>query len=226
MNFALILDIILLVVLALVVCLYAKKGFVAGLLQFIGNILSLVGALVLSRRVAPMLFDRFLRSSFVERLEETIAQEGTVELAGLLERFAGFLPESLQQKILQSADNLIGAARPDLAQAIVTEVVEPLLTPIITVVLFFVAFGLCRFIVGFLVAVLTNLNKIPLVGGVNRLLGVGMGLLAGLVDLYILLCALWAVMVITGGNLPFLNEQVLAGSRLYAVFRPLNPFLL
>lgn len=226
MDLALILDIILLAILVLVVWLYAKKGFVAGLLQFVGSILSLLGALLLSRKVAPMLFDRFLRSSFVERMEETIAREGTVDLAGLLDQFAGFLPDQLQQKILQSADSLIGAARPDLAQAVVTEVIEPLLTPIITVVLFFVAFGLCRFLVSFLVAVLTNLNKIPLVGGVNKLLGVGMGLLAGLVDLYILLCALWAVMVITGGNLPFLNEEVLAGSRLYAVFRPLNPFLL
>lgn len=226
MNNALILDGVLLVILAMVVWWYARRGFMAGLMQFVGNIASLLGALFLSQKVAPLLFERFLRGGFITRMEEAIARDGTVDVAALLEQFAGFLPEQVQQKIIQSADELLSAASPNLAQNLVAEVVEPLLTPIIAIVVFFVAFALCRFVVGFLVAVLTNMNKIPLVGGVNRLLGIGMGLLAGLVDLYILLCAVWAVMVITGGNLPFLNEQVLAGSRIYSVFAPLNPFLL
>lgn len=226
MNASLILDGILLIVLALIVWGYARRGFMAGLLQFVGNIASLLGALFLSQKVAPLLFEHFLRGSFITRMEETIARDGTVDIASLLEQFAGFLPEQVQQKLVQSAGELLSAASPDLAQNLVTEVVEPLLTPIIAIVVFFVAFALCRFVVGFLVAVLTNFNKIPLVGGVNRLLGVGMGFLAGLVDLYILLCALWAVMVITGGNLAFLNEQILGDSLLYAVFAPLNPFLM
>lgn len=225
MDYALILDLVLLAVLVAAVCFYARRGFVAGLVQFVGNLASLLGALFLSRTVAPMLFDRFLRGNFIEQMEHAIAEGGTVDLAELLERFAGFLPDAVQQSIVNSANNLLGAASPDLAQRLVAEVIEPLLTPIIAIVIFFVAFALCRFLVGLLTAVLTNLNKLPLVGGVNRLMGVAMGLLAGLVDLYILLCAVWAVMVITGGNLPFLNEQVLAQSHLYGLFSQWNPFV-
>ena len=38
------------------------------------------------------------------------------------------------------------------------------------------------------------------------------------------LCIIWAVVVITGGSLPGLNDQALAGSRLYTFFSAYNPF--
>ena len=51
-----------------------------------------------------------------------------------------------------------------------------------------------------------------------------MGLLAGVVDLYLVLCAVWAVIVITGGSIEFLNDQALAGSITYSLFGRFNPF--
>ena len=61
-------------------------------------------------------------------------------------------------------------------------------------------------------------------GGVNRMLGFAMGLLAGTVDLYLVLCAVWAVIVITGGSISFLNDTALSGSVAYGIFGRLNPF--
>ena len=72
---------------------------------------------------------------------------------------------------------------------------------------------------------LTNLNQIPVVGHVNRFLGLVMGVLVGGVDLYIVLCAVWALMIITDNNLWFLNESVLATSAVYNVFSGINPFV-
>ena len=112
----------------------------------------------------------------------------------------------------------------NLAVRLVEEVIAPLLTPIIAIVLFFVAFALCKLLVSLLVAVLTNVNRIPVMGSVNRFFGFLMGLMAGLVDLYLVLCAVWAVIVITGGSLGFLNDQALAGSIAYSVFGRFNPF--
>ena len=86
------------------------------------------------------------------------------------------------------------------------------------------AFALCRLLVGLLVAVLTNVNRIPVMGSVNRFFGFLMGLLAGVVDLYLVLCAVWAVIVITGGSIGFLNDQALAGSITYSLFGRFNPF--
>ena len=49
-------------------------------------------------------------------------------------------------------------------------------------------------------------------------------LVAGLINALMVLCIIWAVVVITGGSLPGLNDQALAGSRLYTFFSAYNPF--
>ena len=68
------------------------------------------------------------------------------------------------------------------------------------------------------------MNRVPLVGSGNRGLGAVIGLVAGLINALMVLCIIWAVVVITGGSLPGLNDQALAGSRLYTFFSAYNPF--
>ena len=92
-------------------------------------------------------------------------------------------------------------------------------------VVFFATFVLCRVVIAFLVTVLTNINKIPLLGGVNRILGVCIGVVAGFINVLLILCLLWAVVVITNGNLPFANDSSLSGSCFYSFFSAYNPFL-
>ena len=40
-----------------------------------------------------------------------------------------------------------------------------------------------------------------------------------------MLCVLWALIVITGGNLTMLNDTVMSSSLYYKVFNVFNPFL-
>ena len=51
------------------------------------------------------------------------------------------------------------------------------------------------------------------------------GALASLVDIYLVLCVVWALIVITGGNLTMLNDTVMSGSLYYKVFNVFNPFV-
>ena len=224
MNAAIVFDLVMLALLLVVAFAYARRGFAAGLVQFVGNLASLIGALVLSQRASPVLFEEFFQTGFVTSIQNTISAEGTVNIQATIEKYAGFLPESIKESLTASAAGLLGSSAPDLAAKLVDEVIAPLLTPIIAIVLFFVAFALCRLLVSLLVAVLTNVNRIPLMGSVNRFFGFLMGLLAGVVDLYLVLCAVWAVIVITGGSIEFLNDQALAGSIAYSAFGRFNPF--
>lgn len=224
MNAAIVFDLVMLALLLVVGFAYARRGFAAGLVQFVGNLASLIGALVLSQEASPLLFEQFFQSGFVTSIQNTISAEGTVNIQSTIEKYAGFLPESIKESLTASAAGLLDSGAPDLAVKLVDEVIAPLLTPIIAIVLFFVAFALCKLLVSLLVAVLTNVNRIPLMGSVNRFFGFLMGLLAGTVDLYLVLCAVWAVIVITGGSIEFLNDQALAGSIAYSVFGKFNPF--
>ncbi len=224
MNAAIVFDLVMLALLLVVAFAYARRGFAAGLVQFVGNLASLIGALVLSHQASPLLFEKFFQNGFVTSIQNTLTAEGTVNIQSTIEKYAGFLPESIKESLTASAAGLLDSGAPDLAVKLVDEVIAPLLTPIIAIVLFFVAFALCRLLVGLLVAVLTNVNRIPVMGSVNRFFGFLMGLLAGVVDLYLVLCAVWAVIVITGGSIGFLNDQALAGSITYSLFGRFNPF--
>ena len=224
MNAAIVFDLVMLALLLVVTFAYARRGFAAGLVQFVGNLASLIGALVLSHQASPLLFEKFFQNGFVTSIQNTLTAEGTVNIQSTIEKYAGFLPESIKESLTASAAGLLDSGAPDLAAKLVDEVIAPLLTPIIAIVLFFVAFALCRLLVGLLVAVLTNVNRIPVMGSVNRFFGFLMGLLAGVVDLYLVLCAVWAVIVITGGSIGFLNDQALAGSITYSLFGCFNPF--
>lgn len=217
-------DLILLAILLLVAMRYAGKGFAAALVQFAGNLASLLGASIFSQNIAPVLFTNFFENNFTTSIEKTLADGGQLQLDQLVEKYAGFLPVEIQKSIAQSAGGVLTGNAPELAEQVVNQVIAPLLTPIIAIVVFFVAFALCKVIVGFVVAVLTNFNRIPILGSVNKLLGFAMGLLAGVVDLYLILCAVWAIIVVTGGSIPWLNQQVLGESIGFSLFGQFNPF--
>ena len=225
MTIANIFDILLLVLLAVVTLRYMQKGFLAGLIQFLGNLLGLVGAALLSPRVADWIFATFFKGGLTTQIQTTISQQGTVDLAALVDKYAGFLPDAMEQSLVQSATDLMNSGAPDLAHSLVTELIQPLVTPLITVVVFFVCFAVCKMLVSFLAAVLTNLNRVPLVGGVNQFFGFFMGLLAGAMDVFLVVCGVWAVVVITGNNLSWLNQTVLQDSLAFSLFSSFNPFL-
>ena len=222
-------DIICTVVWLLLAVRYARKGFLASVVQLAGSLLSLTGARAFSGWAAGQVFQNFFAGSFRDQIAASITAGGVVDLSGIAQRYAGFLPESFRASIVEACERSISAVLSDnavvLADVIVQKVLAPLLTPVISLVLFFVAFALLRMLVSLLVTVLGLVNKLPVIGTVNRGLGYTVGALASLVDIYLVLCVVWAIIVITGGNLTVLNDTVMSSSLYYKAFNLFNPFL-
>ena len=222
-------DIVCTVVWLLLAVRYARKGFLAASVQLGGNVFSLVGARVFSGWAAAEVFQRFLAGSFRAQIAESISAGGVVDLTGIADKYAGFLPESFRASIVETCERSISAVLSDnavvLADAIVEKVLQPLLTPVIMLVLFFVFYALLRLLVSMLVTVLGLVNKLPVVGTVNRGLGWLVGGGTALMDIYLVLCVVWGLVVITGGSLSVLNDTVMSGSLYYKVFNLFNPFL-
>ena len=139
-------DIVCTVVWLLLAVRYARKGFLASSVQLGGNVFSLVGARVFSGWAAAEVFQRFLAGSFRTQIAESISAGGVVDLTGIADKYAGFLPESFRASIVETCERSISAVLSDnavvLADAIVQKVLAPLLTPVISIVLFFVVFAL------------------------------------------------------------------------------------
>ena len=222
-------DIVCTVVWLLLAVRYARKGFLASSVQLGGNVFSLVGARVFSGWAAAEVFQRFLAGSFRTQIAESISAGGVVDLTGIADKYAGFLPESFRASIVAACERSINAVLADnavvLADTIVEKVLQPLLTPVIMLVLFFVFYAVLRLLVSMLVTVLGLVNKLPVIGTVNRGLGWLTGGMTALLDLYLVLCVVWGLVVITGGNLNVLNDTVMHSSLYYKAFNVFNPFL-
>ena len=208
---------------------YARKGLLAALVQLGGNLFSFVGAQRLAAWGSGELFDRFFAGSFRERIAAGLAAGGAADLTQIAERYAGFLPEELRRQAVQACEQALAGLLTDnvlvMADTIVQDVIRPLLTPVFSVVLFFLCFAALRMVISLLVTVLGLVNRLPVLGAVNRFFGVAAGLAAGLADVFLLLCVVWALVVITGGNLPCLNGTALGESYYYQIFSQINPFL-
>ena len=208
---------------------YARKGFLSSIVQLVGNGLSLLGAHQLSAACAGWVFENLLAGGFRTQIAASLSAGGVVDLTAIAEKYAGFLPAGFRASIVAACERSIDAVLADnavvLADSIVEKVLQPLLTPVITLVLFFLLYALLRMLVSLIVTVMGLVNKLPVIGTVNRGLGWLVGAGTAMLDIYLVLCVVWAIIVITGGNLTVLNDTVMSSSLYYKAFNLFNPFL-
>lgn len=224
MQTAIILDIILIGVIVTAAIVFMRKGFIAGIVNFVGTLAALIASMTVSNKVAPILFEKFFQSGLVSKVTRMIEEQGTYYLEELVEGVASFLPIEYVQNVLKDALASINSESATLAQDIVASAFAPLFVPIISIILFFILYAVLKIIIVQISKALVNINKIPLVGTVNQVLGLGSGALCGILQVTVILFALWGITIISNNGLPFFNTSVLQGSFMYSTFLKINPF--
>lgn len=225
---ALILDLALLAVVIVTVIVAANRGFLATLVRLCGTALALFASWIAASRLSTAVFENFFRNGLVEKTAKMISEGGQTSIQSIIDKLAAFLPDSLVQSILGGTDklqNLVDSNAPDVASQVVEQVIAPLFLPIISVVVFFVTFAITGVLLNFVISALTRVNDVPVLGGMNRLLGALAGLVLGVAYVLLLLCAVWAIVIVTGDGLTYFNTTTLEASRFYQFFFQYNPFL-
>lgn len=195
-----------------------RKGFLAGLTEVIGSVLGIGVAIWASRKLAVPLYAQFLSGSVSEKVESAVTQSGG-DLAAAVQGM-DFLPDTVRAALATLLENA-GDALP----AQITEALEPILLPFVQVVLFVVLCMVVRWVFRLLVSLLRQVNGVPLVGSLNRLLGLPLGLVVGALDCWLLALMLWFGASVTAGSLEFLTPAILRQSVGYSIFGAYNPFL-
>lgn len=195
-----------------------QKGFLAGLAELIGAVFGVGVAVWGSRTLAPGIYEKFLSGTVTEKVETAVAQSGG-DIAAAVQGL-DFLPDSLRTTLTE----VIQTAGGQLPEK-VTSLLEPVILPLVQVVLFVLLCVVVRWAFGLLIAVLRGINGVPLVGGVNQVLGLVLGLCTGALDCWLLALVLWFAASVTAGSLDWLNTAVLQRSIGYSFFGAFNPFL-
>lgn len=125
-----------------------RRGFVSSFIHLLGVAASCIVAALTAGKAAAWLYDGYL----AERVEQSVSDS----LREKLEAFAGLLDR------IDPTDTISAAAG---------DAVRTMAVSLLTMVAFLIIFLLAMLIVRALVRLTRSVNRVPVVGGINRLLG-------------------------------------------------------
>ena len=125
-----------------------RRGFVSSFIHLLGVAASCIVAALTAGKAAAWLYDGYL----AERVEQSVSDS----LREKLEAFAGLLDR------IDPTDTISAAAG---------DAVRTMAVSLLTMVAFLIIFLLAMLIVRALVKLTRSVNRVPVVGGINRLLG-------------------------------------------------------
>lgn len=210
-------DILFIVVLMLAASTGWRRGFVSSLMLLVGSVAGILGGVWVSRAIGPVIYSEYVGATIAEKVSAALAESGGDAAAAV--QSLTFLPESIRQTLVNTMTEITGEATPH-----VIEVLEPIVLPLIQVILFLVVCMVVRWLFRALAWALRGCNSIPLVGGLNRLLGLAMGFLSGALNCWLLSLGLWLLGMLTNGEVEILRSSVLGQSFIYSLLSGLNPF--
>ena len=216
--YGLVYDLLFLAVLVWAAVQGHRRGFVAGVFGLAGTAVGIVGAVYATREWASRLYAEYVGSAVADTVAKALAEAGGDLNAAL--QTLDFLPESVRETV----SGLLYTST-DAVPAQVVNALEPLMMPLIQVLVFMVVCALIRLVFRLLTGLLKGVNHIPLLGGMNQILGVAFGFVTGVLNCWLLSLGLWMAAMLTQGKLEFLTLGLLRQSNVYDFFQTFNPFL-
>jgi len=201
-----------------------KKGLLHTLIHGVGNLFSCLVAFVASRALAESCYKLFFREKLISTIEKAVEEKAAgADLPGKLEAVVNALPKYLQAGLsaagitVQSLSDTVSDQTAESAKALGTYVTDSVIYPVLYILLqgllFLLLFAACMVLVHCLAKVLRGVERLPVIGTVNGLLGGVMGALEALVVLFVAAVAVRLLLDVTGGfswlNAPIIDETYL-----------------
>lgn len=212
-TFHYILDAIVVIALIIFALKDARKGFVGCLLGFATTLLALVIAFTLADEFVGWTGNFFglapkLEKGIINKLSSIKAFALDVSNEGLKETLAGTnLPSFIADAIVAEVGDSTIPAGTTIAMLAGAKIAEILIVFLAGVVLFFVSKLVLKLIAKILNGVV---NSIPLVGGVNRLLGAAVGA----IKCFLIVCTILSVLsfIPSAGVSAFMDKTLFVGA--------------
>ena len=224
MEAYLFIDGILVITIAVIVLRCWYLGMVASLISLMGKVVSYITAI----------YDGFLRVVVVNHVESKLPPEvagfspdmvrAALELDGarveILEKIemalhsiglSSILPSSMMDATSRGDEiiNELMNQHTSVSEAIVDTFIQPVAILVMRIFVFSIIFAFVSVVVGVIFKMGREVNRIPVIGGLNHLLGGCIGVVCAGIVCYIICMLLSAIVTITTGSLEWLNWQIL-----------------
>lgn len=207
-------DIIPIITVIIFIIAGRHKGFAAALVGAVKWIAALLIAACLAGGIADFVYDRFMAKELEESVAETVRENDedtnlTAWLDKLLE--AVDISNVDEELLLQSEPVLesLGGDEEQITGYICNDIIKPLQLSYIKPICFMAVFVAVMVVLSLVERLLGLVNKIPVLGGANRLLGALLGIVEGAVVACVVCCVL---VLLAELNIPLLTPENLADS--------------
>ncbi len=217
-------DLVIVIVALIIIFSCYVSGLISSLIRLLGTIVAFALAFFLSAPVADFVYDNYAYDEMVQMVAENlpdlsaleVSTEGlplnSQELNEIISHVMGEMgleiPEDfvIPENLDEIAPSLDIQSNEEVAATIVDQVAKPIVhtaARVIAFVVLFIVFGILVKLLNFLGK---QVNEIPLIGSVNKIGGVVVGVVEAAVFAYIASMALVIIVSITGGIGPLTSE--------------------
>lgn len=225
-------DILLIVILVLSISFAARKGFIRTLIELVGYIIALIAAAYLGGMLAEFVFETFVRGGMVSSIQEQIEATGLNDIAtgitGAFESLPSYITDTIAALGITPsavAAQLTGdgLTAESVAASVVDVAVKPAMLTMLRSVFHVILFVILLFVVRRIARLCGFVNKIPLVGDLNIVLGGAFGLLKGVVWVLFLCTVVSLLQPMLQEVWPFFNDETIESSYLFRFVYHNNP---
>lgn len=208
-------DVIFVIIILVEFFIHYAKGFLYSVISLFKIIGSVLIAGYVSDRYASSIYDLYIEERLITKVAEKLADFKD----GLISTFdEGILGEAISSYLSKHTfDDDINA----LSQTIVSENMENTILSGIQLILFLFVFILGIVILSSLQNLLLHTNEIPVLGFINRVLGGALGIIIGLLLIYLISMAISIILKYNNSVIPL---DLLMESSLFSPLYKLNPF--
>lgn len=171
--------------------------------------------------LAKFLYDNIVRDALLHTLTRRLNQTFSSGGAGKAD-ILGAIPGILRRMMGSSAEQIAALSPDNVAENVADTIIDVALRdPVMTLLkalCFLVLFTLASFFARSLARLFTGLNRVPLVGLVNTVLGGALGVLGGALAIYISAFILRLAVMFSGDKWWWLNNTVMDNTYIWRVF--------
>lgn len=221
-----VLDIVLVGLLVICTLIGARRGLVRSAFRFLGTLAAACASSVLGKAAADWIYGTLFRPAIIERVDSSLTQaanNGT--MPHLLDNFPDFMVRALAQAgITEETLQSQMTTQIDKAAETVANAIAPALTGLLKTMAVIVIFMLLMVVVRMAVSAIAAVFRVPILNGVNKLLGGVFSFLTALVFLWAALALVQLLLPVTTSEMQAQVQALIGDSVAAKALWNFNPF--
>ena len=224
-----IIDVVLIIMAVSIIWRCWSLGLVAALISLVGKAVAYVTAIVLSTPIATALYHQFFRAMTLDYVSNKLAEQGVgasmdivnkameleeakIELIAMIEQVMESAGLGAMMDVSEKSEDFISkitTGNLSMAESLVDTFIQPLAIIVVRIFVFSIIFTMVSIVVGVIFKMGRKVNRIPIIGGVNHILGGAIGVVGAIMITYIVVMCLALLATVTNGTMAWISWSVL-----------------